>query len=259
MANGLVLRKNISSLQADELAALRDAYAKMMAITDNRGWVSWAGIHGLPQEKCWHHYRVGSSMDPEPYNLFLPWHRAYMLFFEHTFRDQNPAAALPWWDWTSDLSHQEGIPAAFATEDGGNPLAHGPIVVPPDVDRVTQRSPGAPGDLPDSATYNSVLGLSSYTDFSDQLEDIHDQVHGWTSGDMGVVAFAAFDPIFFSHHCMIDRSWYLWQLQNGVNNIPSSYLDLPLAPFSLTVKDVLNVQSLGYDYAAAAVSVNVNT
>ena len=33
--------------------------------------------------------------------LFLPWHRAYLYFFELALQDQDPAHAvtLPWWDW----------------------------------------------------------------------------------------------------------------------------------------------------------------
>ena len=72
---------------------------------------------------------------------------------------------------------------------------------------------------------------------------------------MGVVATSAFDPIFWSHHCMIDRIWYLWQLQNGTNNIPADYLDKPLAPFAVTVQYVLDINRLGYEYGQASVSI----
>ena len=68
---------------------------------------------------------------------------------------------------------------------------------------------------------------------------------------MGIVAVAAFDPIFYSHHCMIDRLWWLWQVRNGNGSMPDNMLDTVLAPWSLTVRDVLSVNSLGYDYAAA--------
>jgi tyrosinase len=262
VSNGIVLRMNASNLVPGDLAAFRDAYAKMMAISDNRGWLFWSGIHGQPQEKCWHHYRIGSSNQTEPVNLFLPWHRAYLLLLENNFRDLNGAAALPWWDWTSDLAHQEGIPAAFTEPvdpDGNpNPLLQGPTIASPSGSPTTSRNPDDPGNLPAADQVASVEGLSSYTDFSDQLEDVHDAVHGWVGGDMGIIASAAYDPIFYTHHCMIDRLWYLWQLQNGVNNIPASYLDLPLAPFPLKVRDVLNIQSLGYEYASAAVAFDPN-
>jgi tyrosinase len=93
------------------------------------------------------------------------------------------------------------------------------------------------------------MNLGNFVDLDVQLEDIHDSVHGWTGGDMGQVARAAFDPIFWSHHCMIDRVWYLWQLKNGINNIPDDYKDKPLAPFDMRVRDVLDINRLGYEYA----------
>ena len=109
---------------------------------------------------------------------------------------------------------------------------------------------------PSASDVNNLMSLGSFVDFSNQLQDIHDGVHGWVSGDMGVVATSAFDPIFWSHHCMIDRIWYLWQLQNGVNNIPADHLDKPLAPFALKVQDVLDINRLGYEYADALVTVS---
>ena len=69
---------------------------------------------------------------------------------------------------------------------------------------------------------------------------------------MGVIATAAYDPIFWAHHCMIDRLWYLWQLRHGVSNIPPDYLDMPLAPFAVTVQDVLDINRLGYEYAQSS-------
>ena len=54
MANNLRLRKNVDGMSADELAAVRDAYAKMMKIraSDPRSWANWAGMHGYPQGLC---------------------------------------------------------------------------------------------------------------------------------------------------------------------------------------------------------------
>jgi tyrosinase len=50
---------------------------------------------------------------------------------------------------------------------------------------------------------------------------------------------------------MIDRIWWLWQVRNGSGNISTNLLDTVLAPFNFRVRDVLNVNDLGYDYAAA--------
>jgi tyrosinase len=269
MANGLTLRRSIESLErtGGGLDALRDAYGKMQKLipTDNRSWVYWSGLHGFPQYLCWHHGRVGNG-GSRPYDLFLPWHRAYLLYFEHSARDQNNAASLPWWDWTSDGSHKVGVPKSFSQPKVGsdpNPLYNGPVPpIPPAAARVTLRFPGRPRDLPTLQSVNAVLLLNQFVDFTSQLQDIHDQIHGWTGGmsprpprqggDMGAVATSAYDPIFWAHHVMIDRLWYLWQLKHGLHNIPPDYLDLPLAPFALTVKEVLDVHTLGYDYADAS-------
>ena len=75
-------------------------------------------------------------------------------------------------------------------------------------------------------------------------------------GIMGIVASAAFDPIFWSHHAMIDRLWWLWQVRNGNANISADLLDVVPAPFNLKVRDVLNVNDIGYDYAAAQTSIS---
>jgi tyrosinase len=69
---------------------------------------------------------------------------------------------------------------------------------------------------------------------------------------------AAYDPIFFAHHCMIDRLWYLWQVRHGNSRIPSDLLDLSLIPFGKTFRDVLDVQRLGYEYAATAKEIPIH-
>jgi tyrosinase len=270
----VVLRPEVE--QAD-VAALRNAYTATQGLsaTDNRSWVYWAAYHGFNRYDCWHHSRTGPGRGNEfAYDLFLPWHRAYLLSFDHVSRDQDEKAILPWWDWTSDVSHSVGVPRAYSEElDGAtNPLASGPTPdIPGDPARRTRRFPGDPAELPsmDEARpkaglprIKDLLDLSQYLDFSRQLQDVHDFIHGWTGGmnpddpneggDMGVIAASAFDPIFWAHHAMIDRLWYLWQLQHGANNIPDEYLDKVLAPFPLRVRDVLDIRELGYDYAVSS-------
>ena len=246
MSNGSVNRQSVELLSVADLANIRDGYAKMQGIADNRGYNYLAGIHGVPQFQCPHH-KV----------LFLPWHRAYLYNVEQFLRDQNAAAALPWWDWTSAQSHASGIPKAFAdkTDPAGkpNPLLKSHMSQPssrPPLNRDTRRKPAAPSGLSTTADVDDALSRSDFTDFWMKVEDMHDQVHGWVGGDMGIIPTAAFDPIFFSHHCMIDRLWYLWQIKYGQNNIPSSLLGQHLTPFNnLTVADVLDISHLGYEYA----------
>jgi tyrosinase len=263
-----VLRTSADTLTAAALQALRDGYSKMQALapSDNRSWFYWAGIHGVPQWLCWHHGRVGRG-GQRPLNLFLPWHRAYLSYFENSMRDRNGAAVVPWWDWTSATSHTNGLPRSFSQATAGgaaNPLYNGPVPNIPGVSnaRRTTRFPGRPTALPTVQDIAALMRLPSFEDFTARLEDIHDGVHGWTGGvdpgnprrggDMGTVAFSAYDPIFWSHHCMIDRLWYIWQVRYGVNNIPQEYLAQALAPFNLTVRDVLDIHGLGYEYAVGS-------
>jgi tyrosinase len=262
------------------IPALRDAYSKMQGLMarDNRSWIYWAEFHGFNRFDCWHHATNGpnqESQDPtvHSYDLFLPWHRAYLHAFDHAVRDQNPDAVQPWWDWTSATSAKVGVPTAYSEDPDTNPLASGPT--PDMIDdpaRRTRRFPGKPSELPNWTKTKSVQGdrllaidellsLAKFEDFSHQLQNIHDFVHPWVGGispddpnlggDMGSIPVAAFDPIFYAHHTMIDRLWYLWQIKHGVNNIPSNYLNQVLAPFGASVEQVLDINALGYEYASS--------
>jgi tyrosinase len=42
---------------------------------------------------------------------------------------------------------------------------------------------------------------------------------------MSLVPFAAFDPIFWAHHTMVDRLWRLWQLRHPGALPPRAILD----------------------------------
>jgi tyrosinase len=259
MANEFRIRQGVHNLSTADVAALRSAYSQMMALDDrdDRSWFAHAGIHGDPGHKCWHY----QHSDPSSPNLelFLPWHRAYLYNFEMAVRDRVANATLPWWDWTLRPPRQNGVPTIFSdrTVNGSpNPLFNFKIDTRVGPGRgegghVTTRHPGPVNRLPTSQQVQDVITLTDWNEFSDGLEDIHDGVHGWVSGDMGIINLAAFDPLFWSHHCMIDRIWWLWQVRNGNGNIPKDLLGAVLPPFNMQVRDVLNVHDLGYDYAAA--------
>jgi tyrosinase len=246
-ARALRHRKSVENLSTAQLKALRDSFAAAEALADDRGFGHWAGIHGLPLPMyCQHGTR-----------LFLPWHRAYLYFFELALRDLVPDTVLAWWDWTSAGSHANGIPAAFAQAKVGNtanPLYQ--TTVPPvarqnNQPQKTTRDPGSPGDLPTSSQVQQVLSLPDFLDFQGQLEQIHNSVHVWVGGTMGEIPWAAYDPIFFAHHTMIDRLWRLWQIRHPNPHLPTSLLNQALPPFPMTVAQTLDIKTLGYAYAAA--------
>ncbi len=228
--------------------------ASGIGISDERGYNYQAGIHGLP---------LPMSCDiAHGRPIFLPWHRAYLYFFELTLRDLQPAVTLPWWDWTSDPA----IPAAYSestAEGHPNPL-YSAKVDPLALEQgarsgdtrapSTFREPGADGSppLPSKADIEAVLALPSFEDFTGQLEELHNNVHVWVGGSKGHMSdipFAAFDPIFWAHHTMIDRVWRMWQLRHPQPGIPATLLDEALPPFDMTVAQTLDSNALGYDYA----------
>jgi tyrosinase len=262
MAGSMVYRLRVASSSAAHMSIFIKAMTALQARLDNKGYNYIAGLHGAPQWYCWHHQR--SPRTPVQARLFLPWHRAYLLRLEQLMQDQVPNAALPWWDWTED----QKIPAAYssATISGkSNPLRRFHMQIPkttrnPAINRNTTRAPGqTPGArLPTGQEINDVLQDSDWASFSDRLESYHDDVHVWVGGDMVDITTAGYDPVFYAHHCMIDRVWYLWQVKWGNGGVPQDLLDLPLQPFGKTFREVLDAQALGYEYASSATSIPVS-
>jgi tyrosinase len=247
-ATALRHRRSVVLMTAGQLAQLRQAFRAVMALNDDRGYQHHAGIHGLPLPMyCTH---------ASP--LFLPWHRAYLYMFEKALQDQVPGATLSWWDWS--IRHDEGIPIAFkrakAPDGRPNPLLRSAIQPsgrPPGGPPRTTREPGAPWapPLPTQTQVQDILALGDFMDFQSQLEDIHNGVHVWVGGTMSDIATAAYDPLFWAHHAMIDRLWRLWQLRHPTAGVPASLRHQALPPFPMTVADTLNSSALGYDYAAS--------
>jgi tyrosinase len=240
-------RRSVNALQPDQLAALRQAITAAQGISDERGYQHHAGIHGLPLPSyCQHHTP-----------LFLPWHRAYLYFFERALQDLVPGVTLPWWDWTAD--HVQGIPANYAEAQASgqaNPLYSSPIQPAgrePGGSDHTIREPGDPQapPPPDPQAIEDILNLAQFVDFQQQLENVHDGIHVWVGGTMSDIATAAYDPLFWAHHTMIDRLWRLWQLRHTGAGPPASLLGQALPPFAMTVTQTLDSDTLGYDYAVA--------
>ena len=265
----LGIRNSVATLGATELSDFRDAFAAVYGLHDDRGYAFYAGLHGLPlPEYCQH----GTL-------LFLPWHRAYLYFFERALTDalrrarddQAVAVSLPWWDWTSSSAHTDGLPAGYLAqpEAGDNPLAAGPVTldeadlaavrdnlpgaITDGPNPVTVRDPDVPDELPRTQTVARALNAATFSDFSALVESIHNGVHGWVGGAMSAVPIAAYDPVFWAHHSMIDRLWYLWQISPRGADPPAGLLDRALAPWPVTVRQVLDISKLGYEYAAQVI------
>jgi len=204
------VRRDLGTLAASDpiIDTYKAAVAAMKALpaTDPRNWNNQAEIH--------------FNFCPHSNWYFLPWHRAYLIYFEAICRELtgNPQFALPYWNWTCNRS----IPAVFF---GGtsNPLFDG----------TRTRSPT--DTLPDSwvgtSVITSILAEPNFQIFASgpsttqrgsstygPLEATpHNTVHGWIGGNMGAFRSPR-DPVFWTHHNMIDRIWWDWNVVMGHSN-----------------------------------------
>ncbi len=59
--------------------------------------------------------------------------------------------------------------------------------------------------------YENPNGFRPYLEGGGAFQ-MHNGMHGWVGGDMGAPNSSPNDPIFFLHHCNIDRLWAMWQI-----------------------------------------------
>jgi tyrosinase len=263
------VRQSVRNMSAGEVKRFRRTMEKLVERSDNRGFQFFAGWHGVPNAICEHHNE-----------LFLPWHRGYLWHLEIALQDIDPEVTLPWWNWMDE----PGIPKAFEDKrvDGKpNILASAPIRpmgIPrrPNWPTKTKRDPapvtpppGSPGPLgpplaqtvfPATPTgaWDWVMGANTYTDFMQRCWRVHDNIHLWVGGEMLKPEWAAFDPLFWAHHTMVDRLWRVWQHDNP-GALPDPHtLDRGLVFAKgpvFKVRDMLDVKQLGYEYAGQSASV----
>jgi tyrosinase len=238
----------VNSLPIDHpiLAAYKKAVSAMAALpeSDPRNWTRQAQIH---QDHC-----------PHGNWFFLPWHRAYLHRFEELCRELSgvEAFALPYWNWTDNPT----IPAAF-WGDAENPLRHAR-----DADENTPMPDFAVGQK----NIDAVMGETSFNQFASgsaqqqrqrsrtgALEGgPHNVVHGTIGGDMGSY-MSPLDPLFWLHHCNVDRIWRMWNLRGNRNARETSwtgfvfrgdFVDRQGQAVDTVIENLLDTEVLGYRY-----------
>ena len=260
-------RPSIDELTEADLAELRAAFADLQKLSDDRGYQYYSGLHGLPLPAWCDKFAHGKP-------TFLHWHRAYLWRFEMALREAGHDVVVPWWDWVANPQ----IPEAFAAEttpDGEpNPLysvrindvalqqgANGQgddraVVLSRFPD--TFREPGLPRtSLPTQAEVDEAMSYADFPTFSDVVDGIHGAVHMWVGGHMTDVPFAAYDPIFWTHHSAVDRLWRLWQQAHRGASLPRNLADETMLPFPKKAAELIEVTSLGYDYARSDTVIDV--
>ncbi len=191
-------------------------------------------IHGV-----WSHY-------PHTTQRFLPWHRIYMMKLEEALQTSHPDVTIPYWDWTK--KSEQGIPTWLQNFEPT-------VVTPTKTISVTRGSNTAASLATTVSNIPSIMALNDFTNFTSQLQFVHNGVHVWVGGSMSQVPTAPADPIFWMHHANIDRIWWQWQTSpqgQGKNPIlsltgvgPSSAI---MDPWANTEQDTRDIASLGYTY-----------
>ncbi|GAA2740319.1 tyrosinase MelC2 [Kitasatospora cinereorecta] len=169
---------------------------------------------------------------------FLPWHRKFLLQFEQDLQSVNRDVTLPYWDWTADRTTDASLWAADLLGGNGRsrdgqvttgpfagPGGKWPLAVRPDSRDFLRRQLGAGvSDLPTRADVESVLAVTTYDaapwnsasdGFRNLMEgwrgvNLHNRVHVWVGGLMAT-GMSPNDPVFWLHHCFIDKLWAEWQ------------------------------------------------
>jgi tyrosinase len=231
---------------------------KKRPLKDPTSWRYQAAIHGyvrsqdpyaksgesMPssseQTKFWNQCQHGSW-------YFLSWHRGYLLYFERICLRAIVALggpkdwALPYWNYSSTgTPNTKLIPPAFrkSTLSGGgaNPLyvpgrnpnaeSTGDVGIDPadvSLNCLTRTqfvgssdggSPGFGGPQTGFHHGSGVLGACEATP--------HNNIHGAVGGFMGSFNQAGLDPLFWLHHCNIDRIWEIWRRRTTSSGDPTS-------------------------------------
>ncbi|HET9342904.1 MAG TPA: tyrosinase family protein [Candidatus Eremiobacteraceae bacterium] len=252
------VRRDVGGMSAADPAILayRTAVRQMRALppSDPRSWTYQAAIHGTfatPARPSWNTCEHGTY-------FFWSWHRMYLYWFERICRSMcgDDCWALPYWNWSSPAQRQ--LPATFRETSSE-------LYTP---NRDPAMNSGA-GSLPATdVDYSGAFAFGDFTTADSVIQgtphgDVHVDVGGW----MGSVPTAAQDPIFYLHHCNIDRLWNLWLAQGGGRSDPTSdaawrsktftFFNESGDPVTMTGCDVLRAAfQLGYLYEGEPAQVN---
>ena len=138
--------------------------------------------------------------------VFLPWHRWFIQGLEDELRSVDEEVSLPYWDWTRPEARDLDV-EPFASFFGGRQNSGG------EFDHWDYQRGVAPNvnNLPSLDSVIDELQASSFVDYRElEFFGSHVPGHTWTGGTMASPRSPA-DPLFYLHHCMVDRLWAIWQ------------------------------------------------
>lgn len=259
-ADGTPVRRSIASLRASDpdgvLPTYREAIRKLKALPgdDPRNWANLVYVHGTARR-----FRLCEHGNW----LFLPWHRAYLHYFEEICREVtgNEAFALPYWNWPENPE----LPGVF--RERGDPLYNDSRTNVSTTDRTIAARSALDPVLRDPNFLRAIGGWTGETLDGGPRRlgsggfeaPAHDYVHIRVGGDMAR-GNSPNDPSFWTHHGTMDRLWWEWNARGYPNPDDDSWLDHSFggdfvdrhgnAVEELTVEDVLELPETAYTYDA---------
>jgi hypothetical protein len=250
------VRRDVGNLTASHslLVNYGKAITAMKALPSNDplSWDYQAAIHGTTLSGSFPAWR---TCEHGTY-FFWSWHRMYLYYFEKIIRKMSGDCGwtIPYWNWKS-LSQRQ-VPAPF--RDSSSPLF---------ATRRAEMNDGTGSLTPGQVNYDPAMLLTSFSPASSGVEAPHGAIHGAVGGLMCCVSSAAGDPVFYLHHCNIDRIWNLWLGQGGGRSNPIgdatwkntqfTFVDENGALVKLTGCDVLRcAEQLNYVYEEEPPQVN---
>jgi tyrosinase len=248
------VRRNLASLSATDpiIVAYKDAVTQMKSLpaSNPRSWAAQAQIHF---DHC-----------PHGNWFFLPWHRAYLFYFEKICRELSgmDEFALPYWNWSANPQ----VPGVF-WGGSSNPLFL--------ASRTASQTSTAASEFVGPTVMETILSEPNFLlfasgsatgqrDFSSYgaLEGTpHNYIHGFVGGTMGTFQ-SPLDPVFWTHHNMIDCCWVNWNVdrRNPNTNSPDwinfdfngNFVDETGVAAEINVLGTLLMPLLSYRYEESA-------
>ncbi|MGE0173223.1 MAG: tyrosinase family protein [Oligoflexales bacterium] len=195
-------------------------------------------------------------------------HATLLVDIEHDF-------ALPYWDWSfPDKGNGEDIRIMDIVSE--NPILDGTRWDDPVIERNIPPEPMDPSWASKSAIAK-IVEIDSFHVFTSgeasgqrkgteraygELEGApHNHAHNYIGGTMAHVPVSALDPIFWMHHCNLDRVWETWMqfhkfeptivepesdAEGWKNYELYTFFDLDNQPKTHTVASVLNLRKMDF-------------
>lgn len=164
---------------------------------------------------------------------FFPWHREYLYRFEEIIREVSGFEdfCLPFWDWSVNFN----LPAIC--KDKKQTFFMNENSRKSDVSHMVEEQTNLKIVKKSLAVKDFVAFMGS-SDGSGEVEyGPHNGVHVALGGTMGTFK-SPMDPVFWMHHCNVDRLWAIWQEANPqwikteeIKDKFPKWLPLPLAGF----------------------------